>query len=194
METKYRQLLLCPTEQRWVPASQPHWRTLLRDLGVVGAVPDAAVGDRYLIGDAFLQLFSFMGCAPSIEFEPTPAAAIDWHSFVFVQLSPSLAQPRWLADRDMAKPGCPACQRRMRNWPQAYDADKAMLQCVHCGNLAHVCNWRWYDGGGCARQFISIVNVYPKESLPTEALMSQLEEETGIPWQYFYLNAPLIGS
>lgn len=191
METGYRQLVLCPTEQDWVPASRLLWRDRLREFGVLGAGLNGEA-DRYLIGDAFLQLFAFMGCAPSIEFEPTAASDIDWHGFVFVQLSPTLDQPRWLADHELAKPGCPACQRRMRNWSASYHADKATLQCVHCQHQGPVCNWRWYDGGGCARQFISIVNVYPKESLPTDTLMSYLQTETDCSWQYFYLHAPLI--
>lgn len=192
METAYRQLVLCPTDQDWVPLSHSQLHTILQDFGVVGSRVDTSQQERYLIGNAFLQLFSFMGCAPSIEFAPTSTGAIDWHSFVFVQLSPILEHPRWLVDRSMAKPGCPVCERRMRDWSASYDAVKGTLECVHCQHVDHVCNWRWYDGGGCARQFVSIVNVYPKESLPTDTLLSHLQQETAIPWQYFYLHASLI--
>lgn len=191
METDYRQLVLCPADPDYVPASRAQMLDMLRDFGVIGAAADKAIDDRYLIGDAFLQLFSFMGCAPSIEFEPLPATVIDWQAFVFVHLSPALEQVRWLADRDMAKPGCPACRRRMRDWSADTEMPD-MLQCRHCQHRDHVCNWRWYDGGGCARQFISIVNVYPKESLPTDTLMSHLQQQTGVAWTYFYLHAPLI--
>ena len=148
--------------------------------------------DRFLIGDAFLLFFSFMGCAPSIEFQPGDAGNIDWHEFVFIHLSPAFTQPRWLAERDNAKPACPHCQRRTREWLAHYQADAAQLRCPHCQRSEAVCQWRWFDAGGCARQFISIANVYPKESIPTDSLLSQLQEDTGVGWQYFYLNAPLI--
>lgn len=194
METAYRQLVLCPADENWVPFERVQFLNRLQGFGVIGQALGVAGDDRYLIGDSFLQLFSFMGCAPSIEFTPTDKKEIDWQSFVFIQLSPALARPRWLADRENAKPACPSCQRRNRDWLAYYNAEQAMLRCPRCEQSDHVCRWHWYDAGACARQFISIVNVYPRESLPTEALLSQLQQETATPWQYFYLHAPLIGN
>lgn len=192
MDSAYRQLVLCPADGHWVPGAHAQLVTVLQELGVLGQPFGGTDADRFLIGDAFLQLFSFMGCAPSIEFTPPDAATIDWHSFVFVQLSPPLPQARWLVDRDSAKPGCPQCQRRTREWVSNYRDQDATLQCPHCQHRADVCLWRWYDAGACARQFVSVVNVYPKESMPTETLLSQLQQETGVDWRYFYLHGPLI--
>ena len=194
MESAYRQLLLCPADDNWASASPAEFATRLQQLGVLGQPVREDSPDRFLIGDAFLQLFSFMGCAPSIEFQPKDNrdSDIDWHGFVFIQLSPILTQARWLADRDNAKPACPHCQRRTRDWIQFYHAGDASLRCPHCQHSESVCRWRWFDAGACARQFVSIVNVYPKESLPTDTLLSQLQQDTDVRWQYFYLNAPLI--
>lgn len=165
---------------------------MLQQVGMLGQ----PIGDdgqaRFLIGEAFLQLFSFMGCAPSIEFIPKDPDDIDWREFVFIHLSAVTAQPRWRVDRQSAKPACPHCQRRNRDWAQHYQAAEGVLACQHCQQSEAVCRWRWFDAGGCARQFVSIANVYPKESLPTEALLSQLQEETGVAWQYFYLHEPLL--
>lgn len=165
---------------------------MLQQGGMLGQPLGEEEAEHFLIGDAFLQLFSFMGCAPSIEFQPSDPGKIDWHEFVFIQLSPVQAQPRWLVDRDNAKPACPHCQRRTREWTTHFQTETAQLRCPHCLRSEPVCQWRWFDAGGCARQFISIVNVYPRESIPTESLMSQLQEDTGVPWQYFYLNAALV--
>ena len=192
MATVFRQLVLCPSDPAWVPASRAALITLLQQLGVLGEPLVAVVPDRFLIGDAFLQLFSFMGCAPSIEFTPKDPGKIDWREFVFIHLSSTAAQPRWLADRDNAKPACPHCQRRTRDWMQHYHASDAVLTCPHCQRTDSVCRWRWFDAGGCARQFVSIVNVYPKESLPTDTLLSQLQEATGVTWQYFYMHDSLL--
>lgn len=165
---------------------------MLQRGGVLGAPAGEPSADRYFIGDAFLQLFSFMGCSPNIEFQPRNAGQLDWHEFVFIQLSPVLAQPLWLVERGLAKPGCPYCQRRTRDWTVHYREQDHQLFCPHCQQTANVCEWRWYDAGACARQFISVVNVYPKESIPTDTLLLQLQEETGVPWHYFYLHAPLL--
>jgi hypothetical protein len=192
VESAFRQLVLCPTDARWAPISHAEFIAMLEREGVLGQPIGHDKQDRFLIGEAFLQLFSFMGCAPSIEFTPKDPHKLDWHEFVFIQLSPVQAQPRWLVDRDNAKPACPHCQRRTREWTQHYLVSDALLQCPHCQHSEPVCQWRWFDAGACARQFVSIVNVYPKESLPTDTLLSQLQQDTGVAWQFFYLHAPLI--
>ncbi|MBI1422599.1 MAG: hypothetical protein GC149_03960 [Gammaproteobacteria bacterium] len=192
METPCRQLVLSPAEAQWVPETSRHLIDVLAKLGVIGPPVREDTPDRFVIGEAFLQLFSFMGCAPSIELHVADRDMIDWLGFVYVHVSPSLAQPRWLVERGMAKPACPHCQRRTRTWQEHYQAHAAALQCPHCQHTASVCDWRWYDAGACARQFVSIVNVYPKESLPTDTLLSQLNEASGVAWRYFYLHAPLI--
>lgn len=191
METRYRQLVLCPADKDWTAASPASLITTLRRLGILGPTITPAHPERFLIGEAFLQLFSFMGCAPSIEFEPVDAQHIDWSAFVFIQLSPSLAAPRWWVDAQNARPACPQCRRRNLAWQQQAVADAMTLTCPHCQQTAHVCHWRWFDAGACARQFVSIVNVYPKESMPTDAVLSQLQAETAVAWQYFYVHAPL---
>jgi len=191
MPADFRQLILCPTDPYWVPETRSSLEHALRRLALLGGT----IGDpglcRYLIGESFLQSFSFMGCAPSIEFEPDTRQAIDWQGFIFIQLSPTLSQPRWLADKE-AKPACPACRQRTREWAPFYREADATLECPHCRQRESVCHWRWFDAGACARQFVSVVNVYPKESLPTDALLQEIHEQTGTPWQYFYLHAPLI--
>lgn len=163
----------------------------LQQLGVIAQPVTADDASRYLIGEAFLQLFSFMGCAPSIEFMPPHSERPDWDSFVFIHLSSVTEQARWLVDHDSAKPACPHCQRRTRDWMSHYQPESALIHCPHCQQLASVCDWRWYDAGACARYFISIVNVYPKEAMPTEALFEQLQQTTGVAWQYFYWQGPL---
>jgi len=188
----YRQLLLCPSARTWIPPSRTEFVVSLQKGGVLGQAAGDPSAGRFYIGDAFLQLFSFMGCSPSIEFQPRDSAQPGWDEFVFIHLSPVQAQPLWLVDRSMAKPACPHCQRRTRDWAEHYQETTQSLRCPHCQQTETVCEWRWYDAGGCARQFISIVNVYPRESIPTDTLLSQLQDDTGVPWHYFYLNAPLL--
>ncbi len=191
VETAYRQLVLCPSDSNWQPASRAELVTILQRVGMLGQLVTSAIPDRFLIGDAFMQLFSFMGCAPSIEFTPKDLHNIDWLEFVFIQLSPAQARPRWRVDKESAKPACPHCQRRIPAWIQHYHANDMILTCPHCKQSEHACRWRWFDAGACARQFVSIVNVFPKESMPTETVLLQLQQETGVPWHYFYLHAPL---
>jgi hypothetical protein len=190
METLYRQLLLCASDPAWQASDRAALLQLLRGLGILGeTVGEAGLG-RHLIGAEFLQSFSFMGCSPSIEFEPSSHEDINWQEFVFIHLPPATARPAWLADQT-AKPGCPSCGQRSRDWLTHYSESDATLVCPGCGQRASVCSWRWYDAGACARQFISVVNIFPREAMPTDALMQELATETGTAWQYFYLHGPL---
>jgi len=190
MESAFRQLLLCASDPAWQAKDRLVLLQLLQRLGLLGEAVGKAAPDRYLIGPDFLHSFSFMGCSPSIELEPSSREDIHWNGFVFIHLPQATDQPRWLADHG-AKPGCPGCGQRMRDWLPHYVESDATLSCPRCGQRTAVCRWRWYDAGACARQFISIVNIFPREVMPTEALLQELEAETGTPWQYFYLYAPL---
>jgi hypothetical protein len=191
MESAYRQLVLCPADDSWVPASPAEFAAILQRQGVLGQSVGEDSQARFLIGDAFLQLFSFMGCAPSIELQPKDGSDFDWHSFVFIQLSPVQAQSRWLVDRDNAKPACPHCQRRTREWTQYYHAGDASLRCPHCQRRDAVCRWRWFDAGACARQFVSIapdrhivVTIAARNRCPLALLLSQRAAATRLKQIY----------
>ena len=47
-------------------------------------------------------------------------------------------------------------------------------------------NWR--KSAGFARQFIEIFNVYPNEAVPADALLSALQQASGVTWKYFYVR------
>ena len=96
----------------------------------------------------------------------------------------------------MAKPQCPVCNKRTALHPgqvQTYiDKSKSQFSCPHCQQQSNLCELNWREFGGCARTMISIVNVYPKEAIPTDSLLLQLEEQTQITWRYFYYHGSLI--
>lgn len=191
MNKPYRQLILIPDEADWSPASTD-WSECLREFGLLGNPVTTDAPNRFLIGKLFLQHVSFMGCSPAVEFEPDHNDETQWDSFTFVYVPESRAKPLWVADPQMARPACPHCQKRNADWVKPCRPDENMLGCVHCKQSAPLCNWKWFDGGGCARQFICIVNVFPREAIPSDHLLQQLANATGVGWHYFFLNAPLI--
>lgn len=176
----------------WQPGDRQAWLAQLQQQGLLGNVIDPARADRFCIGEHFLQYFSFMGCSPAVEFTPANEQAIDWQRFTFIYVPAALPGTRWLADRQTARPACPACNKRTRDWLEQDVTTAGVLQCPACLVSSPVCDWNWYDSGGCARQFVCIVNVYPREAIPTDHFLNLLASKTGTAWRYCYIDSPLI--
>jgi len=188
MSRQYRQLVLCPRGDEQ-SISETVLTTALAELGMLGERISQTWSHRYFIGDRFLQYVSFMGCAPALEFRPTDPGAPDWSGFTFISVTPAFASERCLVDTQMARPRCPHCgKRHVMNNVTPCDS----LTCPVCGQVSRLNAWDFREFGACARQFISIANVYPKESIPTETLLQHLYEKTQIHWRYFYINDELL--
>jgi len=209
MSKFYRQLVLCPQDPHWVLGANEKERQgnigieqVIRSVGLIAGQIVTSQAGRFYIGERFLQHINFMGCAPAVEFESNGELDVngepDWQQFSFIHIPPVLDQPAWYADLTMAKPQCPACNKRTAlNVNQAvnyFDVDKSYYCCPHCEQQTKVGDINWREFGGNARTLISIVNVYPKEAIPTENLLVQLEEQTQIAWRYFYYHGPLINT
>jgi len=192
MTINFRQMILCPKDADFSLESSA-LLAILAQLGLTGASLESCDRQQFLVGEHFLQHISFMGCAPAVEFAPeeesglTKAAKLQ--QFIFVHVPESTDTPRWLADLDMAKPTCPACKKRFHRSSEYID--KANMTCPHCGQSSWLCDFAWREFGGCAKTLVSIVNAYPKETIPSGNLLNQLAKLTGVEWEYFYFNGPL---
>lgn len=187
MSERYRQLVFRPAQPE-ASLVQTELVDILTGLGLIGEVVSPSQPRRYYIGERFLQYLNFMGCAPALEFEPAAKSAPDWSAFTFIHLPAVSTSVRCFVDSMMAKPTCPHCNKRHAMATQAQPQTEAMMQCPKCEHQARWQDWDWREFGGCARQFISIANVYPKEALPTESLLQHLREKTNFSWRYFYIH------
>jgi len=191
MAEPHRQLVFVPVQQDAALDTAP-LVAALDELGVMGKQIDEQWPLRFYIGDKFLLHLNFMGCAPALEFAPPDGSRPDWSAFTFISLHGPLPAPRCLIDPLMAKPVCPQCSKRHALTDHAQMLIQNRLSCPHCQATASLDEWDWREFGGCGRQFFSIVNVYPKEALPTEDLLRQLHEVTQLEWRYFYLHGSLL--
>ena len=203
MTEAFRQLVLCPHDPQWISTAgeeEIDVELVLRSVGLIAAQADVLQAGRFYIGERFLQHVNFMGCAPAVEFTPSEVNDLNdaryWRQFTFVHIPDVLEEPAWYADLTMAKPQCPVCHKRTalaQDQAKAYfNESENQFCCPHCLQQSSPCDLGWREFGGCARTLISIVNVYPKEAIPTENLLLQLEEQTQIAWRYFYYDGPLI--
>ncbi len=180
-------LILHPVDPFYAPATPEVIVRLLREVGLIGDAWQAGPAQRYLIGEHFLQLITFMGCAPAIELAP-PAGADT--GFCHVSLDPLYDSPQFRADKQAVHPRCPACRARLGDWPervQAWQTDSGAADaCGACGQTLQLPQIDWRHSAGCARLFVNIHDIYPREALPTEALFNALHKASGQSWNYFY--------
>jgi hypothetical protein len=159
----------------------------LADAGFLGPAlrPDA---NSYAVGESFLQLVSFAGCA--VHMEIAPHAGAD-RPFCHARIAGPYPAPRLLTGSNTRPPRCPTCRAPHRNWRSATQSSLGAedpLPCPACGAVAALCAWDWKESGGCARLTLSVEEVFPGEAAPTDTLLQILAKSSGMPWRHFYLQ------
>lgn len=179
-------LILHPADPNYAPPAESDLVHILREVGLIGTTWGEPTEQRYLIGENFLQLVSFMGCAPAIELAP---GNMD-QSFCHVGISPITLAPHFQSDIRDIMPRCPHCRQRIETWPawiEAWRRDQNFRgECPGCHAMLSPQELDWRHTAGFGRMFVSIYNIYPREALPTEALLNKLQQATGESWNYFY--------
>ena len=198
-------MILCP-ERADFSMPPTELAAVLNKVGLIGSKIETGIetgtdnspgGQRYLVGDHFLQHISFMGCAPAVEFAPAGdvnGGTAAQNKYTFIYLPEPFNEPLWQADLLMAKAGCPTCNKRTPcsdGSDEYFEPAKSLFTCPHCHQQSPVCDVDWREFGGCAKTMISIVNVYPKEAIPSGNLINQLATLTNVAWRYFYINDSL---
>jgi len=185
-------LILHPDSPDYAPAQLMDIHQPLVDIGLLGERygdyrPQSAE-QRYLIGAHFLQLVSFMGCAPAIELAPPEEGRDD--SFCHISLSDIQPRPMFAVDATLASPRCRHCRQRQDDWAQQVacwqDEPRYRYECASCQAALSPMELNWRRNGGFGRVFVSIFGVYPREAIPTEHLLSCLQQATDQGWNYFY--------
>ena len=182
-------LILAPRDPRCAPDRRP----LIRALGGAGFLGAALTpeGDAYAVGEDFLHLIAFAGCAVQVEL--TPSTESD-RPFCHIRIAGPFAEPALLIGRNTRPPRCPACRVPLRAWrdtlrdriPGAWHPEP--LPCPACATVSPVCTWDWKETGGCARLSLSVEEVFPGEASPTDNLMQVLEGVARTPWRHFYIQ------
>lgn len=182
------QLVFHSTEANYSPTDLAGIILGLQEAGFIGDMWEKRSSDgsiRYLVGDKFLSLVTFMGCAPAIELEPDPEndTATD---FCHVEFTQPLKSPAFIRGKDFLVARCPECRHRLDDWNEI--PASLRYQCDKCGADNHLSNFDWKNSAGCGRFFIRLHGVYPQEAIPTSSLLNMLEEISGTSWNYFYIQ------
>ena len=182
-------LFLHATDPQGVIATD-HLITQLQSIGLLGESLTAPQ-TGWQVGEAFLQLLTFMGCSPHIRLAPASPTDQD---FCHLTLH-HYAQPQLLTNPLARVCRCANCGKPMAtNW-QALDLQASLWECPFCAHRHNdLHSLRWRNDAGYARQFVEIHNIYPGEAQPVDALLERLASLGDVPWRYFYAFASGLAS
>lgn len=182
-------LLLTPVDAAWAPP-QPPLLKLLRGLDFIGAALAEETDGiaRFLIGEAFLQQITFMGCSPHIELEP-PA---DGSAFCHIGIIGPHATPQFMQGNNTQPPRCSGCRTRLDDWrDRTAEWSRAPLAadftCPKCGIRQRPVDLQWRQNAAFGRLFIAVEDVFPGEAVPVPTLLKKLAGLGG-DWHYCYVR------
>lgn len=172
-------LILYPYDTELPPPKVEALSTSLRKLGLIGQPIDKRM-NSFLAGEHFLQLISFVGCSPDVCLAPRESRAT---GFCHLSICGPFEPPQLIFANDC----CPACKQPLSNWKKLND--NRYIKCIHCGESHGAQDITWGRRAGYGRMFIEIHNIFPGEARPVDALFKQLQQESGLNWNYFFTTA-----
>ncbi|UCC56544.1 MAG: hypothetical protein JSU75_01895 [Gammaproteobacteria bacterium] len=191
-------LLLCPADPGCPAIDTKLLAGCLQEIGLAGNAVALDAGTCYRTGERFLQLVTFLGCAPSIELDlPDDASAREIAcaegQVCHIRLSRTGSGLRFRADDRMAPPRCPECRQPLANWSGLIDAwrsnpDHLGWQCGHCGHQGRLFDLNFRKSAGFGHTFIEIWGIHPAEAVPVTGLLDALEAFSGCQWKTLYVS------
>lgn len=193
--TAHKLLLHPKSADFYVPRTR--LATNLLELGLVDPPVPLAGSEFYPTGGDFLQLVTFLGCAPAIELDPpadpqtlASASASGQFCHVFLECA---EQARLRADPRTPAPRCVQCKAPLADWPALLS--KAIRQpgstgwsCRGCGASGNLEQLQFRKTAAVARCWVEIRGIYPSEAVPGDALLQCLHDLGGGDWQAIYLQ------
>lgn len=161
----------------------------LQGVGLIGeryCIDDVV---RYLPGEFFLELISFLGCSPHVRLAPE-----ENHPFCSVEIITSIHQPKFLGSHhpDIRPPRCPKCRTPVLHWERLVALwqqgdDTVRWDCPTCCESFALTAIHWRRRAAFASSFVIIHNIFDGEAVPSEKLLNFFEDASGTAWDYCYI-------
>jgi hypothetical protein len=181
-------LVLHPRDIRY---AAPSWQPIIKALQTAGFI-SGAWGDenrlRFYAGDRFTNFITFMGCSPYIVFEPPLDGSLN---FCHVQFSEIYVGGQFRSTSRNVFARCPQCRKRINHWETFVSQWRenpvsTVVRCDKCDAEVSLYDLAWRHTAGFARMFMDVYSIHPQEGVPTDQLLSLLEQASGSKWNYFY--------
>lgn len=182
-------LVLHPTDSDAAPTQATIIQNLL-ELEFIGADFSLDGQTHFYTGAAFLEGVCFLGCAPSIQLDPPPAAAdpqaeARTGGFCHIQLQGSTERPQARYQPDQG-PRCRHCRATLP--ATALIGWNSRLACPSCGQASTPSTLNWRQSGGYSRLYLDIWGIHTGEAVPSDRLLEGLALASGGPWSFFYIE------
>jgi len=178
-------LFLCPSQSDFVPDDMPGMVSALRAAGFISHPLHPARGNHaFFTGDHYLDYIAYMGCSPSIQFDISGTNGDPDSSFCHVKIHLYDAERLIVSQKHARAPHCPNCSKPVNNWQD--NRNGAQILCDQCNSTADIKEYNWRKMAGYARLFIEITDIFPKEAIPQQLLLDELNTISKTGWLYFY--------
>lgn len=152
------------------------------------AQSDLVAADEYLAGDSFLQQVSFLGCSPTLKVFPDNDRDTDYCRITIPTTSGHIKYKSGHRDNVPRCPGCRKAGQFPESLIQQWHVDKKNINifCNHCKQSSPLYHLDWRRNAGFYNFYIGVSNIFPKEAIPSQALLDWLANISNRDWKYFY--------
>lgn len=181
-------LVFHPCNPEYDPKNIDNIVTALQEIGFLGEKwqsPKTVLGERYLIGDSFLSLVTFLGCAPAIELAPI-ADKPESTEFCHIEIEPVKKEIEFIRGSEHLISRCPHCRQRHASWESI--PESLSYSCDKCEVETHLSKYDWKNMAGCGRFFYKFAWYISARSYSNIQLLLSLEKISDTKWNYFYIQ------
>lgn len=176
-------LILYPTDHRFAPENLESFIVRLQSANYIGSQWH---GERFLVGEEFLSVISFLGCSPSLQMEPLQDSS-DLR-FCHFHIAPPLEQPKLTTSSTIKPPLCRHCRTALPTW-YSQSEKSHFLKCTDCDKVSPCEDWIWRKKAMCFVRFqIDICNIFESEAVPSASLLQLLKDLSSTSWDYCYIT------
>ena len=178
-------LILYPVDPLLELALQPLLKLLQQQSIIAQPLPADLEREGYQVGEGFFDAFLFLGCSPSVEL--TPSIHHPEQPFCYLQLE-STPYCELITGSNL-KAACPSCKKRLEV-PPVVKQDKRkelLIYCGHCGCDSKDLSVAWRKTAALSSTRISLWNIFEGEAIPSDRLLDQLQQQSGLLWRYSYI-------
>jgi len=153
---------------------------LLADLEAAGFLQTEPSSPTIRPGPKLMEYITYLGCSPALS-SGGVEAEVRLHHF---------DRPVWLGGEAIDRLRFPGCGHPIACGAALIEQGEPW-RCPECDNRGDLSAIGWRKSAARARLFIEISPIFPREAVPSDALLERLEQTSGQPWRWFYSRSRL---
>ncbi len=148
---------------------------LIKELEAAGFLQTEPLSAAIRPGPRLMEYITYLGCSPALS-SGGVEAAVRLHHY---------DRPVWIGGEAIDRLRFPGCGHAIASGAALIEQGDSW-QCPECGNHGDLASVGWRRSAARARLFIEISPIFPREAVPSDALLERLRQASGSAWQWFY--------